>query len=76
MSENTTDKLEYIGGEISEELKTLYTIVDQALDPYIDQLYTLAPEVYGKAKTGLLGLLTGLKDKIKDIFIKIDCRKN
>lgn len=69
--DNATDKLEEVGEDVLEELKDLYTVVDQALDPYIDQVYALAPEVYGHAKRGL----AGLKEKLGNLLAKCSCTR-
>lgn len=42
------EALEEVVEKINAEFEELRVIVDKALDPFIDQLYSLAPKIYGK----------------------------
>ena len=39
-----------------EDRETLKIVVEAMLDPLIDQIFAIAPKLYGKIKTGLSGL--------------------
>lgn len=46
-----------------EDEEVIKVIAERALDPTIDQLFEMAPEVYGKIKAGCTGLCASLKKK-------------
>lgn len=47
---NAGEALEEVTNKINAEFEELRVILDKALDPFVDQLYILAPKVYGQVK--------------------------
>lgn len=48
---NLSNHVQEATDHLSEELKGLIKLADTSLDSFVDQLYQLAPEVYGKTKS-------------------------
>lgn len=59
------EKVDELSDVTVQELEDLRIMVDSALNPYVDQVYSLAPELYGKAKQSFSGL--------KAFFKKLSC---
>lgn len=62
--ESAIDQVEGAHEKLTEELRELHVVLDKALGPYIDQLVTLAPEVYGETQKRL----GRLRAKLRVVF--------
>lgn len=71
-SEDAQDKTE----EVIAELKELADMIDNKLDTFIDQIYDMHPEIYGKTKKhwqSFKDKMNCLGNKIKGGLAKLKC---